>query len=325
MAHGLCAAVDRLPGLQQPCRKLVLEGTPARSPPQPPINRELVRKIKFFMVFTCPKPEPIAAVNTFFRLLPVCSMTLPVLATKPLTSNARVSNFLVASEETSRQIGRQASQLDGAAADALIEQAYRQVYFHAFKRDRDAMLESQLRSGQISTREFVRQLLRSEKFRNDFYRCNSNYRVVEQVVGRVLGRPVHGQQERIAWSIVIAEQGLPAFIDALIDSTEYLETFGEDLVPYQRARVLAGQSVGTIPFNQQAPRYDAYWRDTMAVRAPGVGSGSWAGWPRPAWLVNQPTPAVQNAWRYFVATGGFVLTGLVLWIALAMLSTGAKG
>jgi len=34
---------------------------------------------------------------------------------------------------------------------------------------------------------------------------------------------------------------------------------------------------------------------------------------------------VQNAWRYFVATGGFMLTGLVLWIALAMLSTGAQG
>ena len=277
------------------------------------------------MVLTCLKPEPIAAVNTFFRFLPVCQVTLPVLATKPLTSNARVSNFLAASEESSRQFGRQASQLDGAAVDALIEQAYRQVYFHAFKRDRDAMLESQLRSGQISTREFVRQLLRSEKFRNDFYRCNSNYRVVEQVVGRVLGRPVHGEQERIAWSIVIAQQGLPAFIDALINSPEYLDVFGEDLVPYQRARVLAGQAVGTMPFNQQAPRYDAYWRDTMAQRAPASSSGSWEGRPRPAWLANQPTPAVQNAWRYFVATGGFVLTGLVLWIALAMLSTGAKG
>ena len=277
------------------------------------------------MVLTCLKPEPIAAVNTFFRFLPVCQVTLPVLATKPLTSNARVSNFLAASEESSRQFGRQASQLDGAAVDALIEQAYRQVYFHAFKRDRDAMLESQLRSGQISTREFVRQLLRSEKFRNDFYRCNSNYRVVEQVVGRVLGRPVHGEQERIAWSIVIAQQGLPAFIDALINSPEYLDVFGEDLVPYQRARVLAGQAVGTMPFNQQAPRYDAYWRDTMAQRAPASSSGSWEARPRPAWLANQPTPAVQNAWRYFVATGGFVLTGLVLWIALAMLSTGAKG
>jgi phycobilisome rod-core linker protein len=190
------------------------------------------------------------------------------------------------------------------------------------------VLESQLRSGQITTREFVRQLLRSDKFRNDFYRCNSNYQVVEQVVGRVLGRPVHGEQERIAWSIVIAEQGLPAFIDALIDSPEYLETFGEDLVPYQRARVLAGQAVGAMPFNQQAPRYNAYWRDAMARRAPAGSGSGWApvaGWPRPAWLANQPTPAVQNAWRWFVATGGFVLTGFVIWTAIAMLSTGAQG
>ena len=255
-------------------------------------------------------------------------MALPVLATKPLTSNARVSNFLAASEETPRQFSRQVRQQDGDAADALIEQAYRQVFFHAFKADRDAVLESQLRSGQITTREFVRQLLRSEKFRNDFYRCNSNYRVVEQVVGRVLGRPVHGEQERIAWSIVIAEQGLPAFIDALIDSPEYLETFGEDLVPYQRARVLAGQAVGTMPFNQQAPRYSTYWRDAMARRTPAGNGGGWspnAGWPRPSWLANQPTPAVQNAWRWFVATGGFVLTGFVIWTALAMLSTGAQG
>jgi phycobilisome rod-core linker protein len=255
-------------------------------------------------------------------------MALPVLATKPLTNNARVSSFLEANEESPRQSTTVALLRDRAASDALIEQAYRQVFFHAFKVDRDPVLESQLRSGQISTREFIRQLLRSEKFRNDFYRCNSNYRVVEQVVGRVLGRPVHGEPERIAWSIVIAEQGLPAFIDALIDSPEYLETFGEDQVPYQRSRVLAGQSVGTMPFNQQAPRYNAYWRDTMARRAP-AGSGSmWApgaGWPRPAWLAKQPTPAVQKVWQYFVATGGFVLTGFLIWTALAMLSTGAQG
>ncbi len=255
-------------------------------------------------------------------------MALPVLATKPLTSNARVSSFLDANEESPRQSTAVGPQRERAASDALIEQAYRQIFFHAFKADRDAVLESQLRSSQISAREFIRQLLRSDKFRNDFYRCNSNYRVVEQVVGRVLGRPVHGEQERIAWSIVIAEQGLPAFIDALIDSPEYLETFGEDLVPYQRSRVLAGQAVGTIPFNQQAPRYNAYWRDTMARRAPAGSGGGWSpasGWPRPAWLANQPTPAVQNAWRWFVATGGFVLTGFVIWTALAMLSTGAQG
>jgi hypothetical protein len=50
-----------------------------------------------------------------------------------------------------------------------------------------------------------------------------------------------------------------------------------------------------------------------------------SGWPQPAWLVGQPTPAMQKIWQGFVATGGFLLTGLVIWIALAMLSTAAQG
>ena len=250
-------------------------------------------------------------------------MPLPVLATKPLTNNARVSSFLAPGEETPRQSDTTCLQRDRAATDALIEQAYRQIFFHAFKVDRDEVLESQLRSGQISTRDFIRQLLLSEKFQRDFYRCNSNYRVVEQVVGRVLGRPVHGQAEQIAWSIVIAEHGLRGLVDALLNSPEYLENFGENLVPFQRSRVLPGQAVGTMPFNQQAPRYNAYWRDAMARRAPAGGSpwGAATGWPRPAWLAGQPTPAVQAIWQYTVATGGFLLTGLVIWIAAAMLST----
>ena len=85
-----------------------------------------------------------------------------------------------------------------------------QIYFHAFKIDRDAVLESQLRDGRITVREFIRSLLLSRKFRDDFYRCNSNYRMVDQLVGRVLGRPVHGDAERIALSILIAQQGLPS-------------------------------------------------------------------------------------------------------------------
>jgi phycobilisome rod-core linker protein len=185
-----------------------------------------------------------------------------------------------------------------------------------------------LRSGQITMRGFIRGLLLSDKFRNDFYRCNSNYRVVEQLVGRVLGRSVYGERERIALSILIAQQGLPALVNALLDSEEYLEQFGEDQVPRQRGRVLPGRAIGEMPFNQQAPRYDGYWRNAMARRAPAGSGGGWQpqpGWPRPAWLANQPTPAVQNAWRWFVATGGFVLTGFVVWTALAMLSTRAQG
>jgi phycobilisome rod-core linker protein len=157
-------------------------------------------------------------------------MALPLLQAPPTTQTTRVDNYLPGSEETPRSTPM-SLQGEPMVSEALIEQAYRQIFFHAFAVDRDPVLEMRLRSGQITMRGFIRGLLLSDKFRNDFYRCNSNYRVVEQLVGRVLGRPVYGEQERIALSILIAQQGLPALVNALLDSEEYLEQFGEDQVP----------------------------------------------------------------------------------------------
>ena len=239
------------------------------------------------------------------------------------------SSDLVGSDETPRQpTGNRG--LGSTNLDETIEQAYRQIFFHAFKVDRDSVLESQLRSNQITVRDFVRGLLLSRKFRDDFYRTNSNYQIVEQLVGRVLGRPVHGDRERIALSILVAQQGLPALVDQLLDSKEYLDNFGYDLVPFQRSRVLAGRSEGQLPFNQQAPRYGRYWREISAKRAP-AGSGN--GWqpsggfslPRPAWLADAPSPLARSIWQGVVATAGFAITGLVIYTAAVMLSTAAAG
>ena len=253
-------------------------------------------------------------------------MALPLLAHYPLAMNARVKSFAPGSDETTRQPINGSNGFNPVSArgdlDLVIEQAYRQIFFHAFKVDRDPVLESQLRSGQITTRDFIRSLLLSRKFRDDFYRCNSNYRMVEQMVGRVLGRPVNGDRERIAYSILIAQHGLPALVDALLDSEEYIESFGYDTVPYQRSRVLPGQATGMLPFNQQAPRYDAYWRTVSTQRAP-AGSSPWlATAPRPAWLADAPAPWARKLWQNIVAGGGFLLTGLLLWIMATMLSTG---
>jgi phycobilisome rod-core linker protein len=256
-------------------------------------------------------------------------MALPLLKVAPLTQNARVRSFPIGGDESPRlsplDLGRST-----AATDAIIAQAYRQIFFHAFKVDRDSMLESQLRSGQITVRDFIRGLLLSQKFRNDFYRCNSNYRMVDQIIGRVLGRSVHGDQERIALSILIAQKGLPGLVDHLLNSKEYLETFGLDQVPHQRSRVLAGQPRGSTPFNQQAPRYDAYWREISAKRAP-VGRGT--AWtpstgfflPQPQWLADAPSPLARSLWQGLVTAGGFGLTALLLYVAAVMLSTGRAG
>jgi len=226
-------------------------------------------------------------------------MALPLLATKPITQNARVKNFSVGSDEAPR------IQVD---VDEQIERAYRQIFFHAFKVDREPMLEMQFRNGDLTTRDFVRGLLLSRKFREGFYRCNSNYRVVEQIVGRVLGRDVNGDQERIAWSIVIANKGLEGFVDALLSSQEYVEAFGLETVPYQRSRVLVGHAKPQLPFNQKAPRYNAYWRDTSARRAPvnpfaGGGAQFSGGQMSPAWGGGQPPKLAQSIWLALAAIG----------------------
>ncbi|TGG84888.1 MAG: phycobilisome rod-core linker polypeptide CpcG [Aphanocapsa feldmannii 288cV] len=197
-------------------------------------------------------------------------MAIPLLKYALETQNARIPGYEVGGDEEAR-IFTTDQVLDDGDMDALIEASYRQIFFHAFKSDRDRFLESQLRNGQITVRDFIRGLLLSDTFRRAFYRFNSNYQVVTQVVQRVLGRDVHGQAERIAWSIVIANQGLDAFVDVLLDSSEYLDNFGYSTVPYQRRRVLPGRDLGETPFNIKSPRYEAYWR--------GI-----AGFPRPIYV-----------------------------------------
>ena len=63
-------------------------------------------------------------------------MALPLLKISPVAQNARVQSFPIGGDESPRlspvDLGR-----SKAATDAIIDQAYRQIYFHAFKADRD--------------------------------------------------------------------------------------------------------------------------------------------------------------------------------------------
>ncbi|NEP17107.1 MAG: phycobilisome rod-core linker polypeptide CpcG [Leptolyngbya sp. SIO4C1] len=189
-------------------------------------------------------------------------MALPLLNYKPRSQNSRVEGFEVPGDDEPMIYSAEAM-LSSSALDDLIEAAYRQVFFHAFKSDREPFLESQLRNGQITVRDFIRGLFLSETYRNSFYEKNSNYRFVEQTIQRALGRDPYNQQEKIAWSIVIGTKGLEGFIDELLDTEEYIENFGYDVVPYQRRRVLMGRQEGERPVNIKSPRYDEYYRSIL--------------------------------------------------------------
>jgi phycobilisome rod-core linker protein len=183
---------------------------------------------------------------------------IPLLEYSPKSSNPRVKGYDVASDEQPRIFSTD-NLLSPGDMDVLIEAAYRQIFFHAFKADRERFLESQLRSGQLTVRQFIRGLILSNTFKKSFYDLNNNYRFVEQCVQRVLGRDVYSEKEKIAWSIVVATKGIEGFVDALLGSEEYLDAFGDAIVPYQRRRVLAS-GASEMPFNLKSPRYNEYHR-----------------------------------------------------------------
>jgi phycobilisome rod-core linker protein len=208
-------------------------------------------------------------------------MPIPLLEYKPSSQNSRVSGYEIPGDEQARVYSTD-NLLSSGEIGNLIEAAYRQIFFHAFAVDREKFLESQLRNGQITVRDFIRGLCLSNTFTNSFYNLNSNYRFVTHCVQKILGRDVYNEAEKIAWSIVIATKGRAGFITALLDSEEYLENFGDNIVPYQRRRVLPS-GASELPFNIQSPRYDEYYRRQL-------------GFPKLSWQATKrsATPAPQK-------------------------------
>jgi phycobilisome rod-core linker protein len=208
-------------------------------------------------------------------------MPIPLLEYAPSTQNSRVSGYDVASDEQARIFSTD-NLPSSSQMGELIEAAYRQIFFHAFAADREKFLESQLRHGQITVRDFIRGLCLSNTFTNSFYNLNSNYRFVTHCVQKILGRDVYNDAEKIAWSIVIATKGRAGFINDLLNSDEYLDNFGNNTVPFHRRRVLASGAT-EVPFNIQSPRYDEYYRRKL-------------GFPKLSWQVvkRSASPAPQK-------------------------------
>jgi len=143
--------------------------------------------------------------------------------------------------------------------DEIIWACYRQIFseHQTLSISRDSFLESQLRFNQIKIKDFITSLLLSDSFRYLNYDVNNNYRIVEMCVQRVLGRDVYNEREKLAYAVILADKGFKAFIKLLVNSEEYIENFGETIVPYQRRRMIAQRSKGEMPFNLKTPRLNS--------------------------------------------------------------------
>nr|YP_009393061.1 phycobilisome rod-core linker polypeptide [Bostrychia moritziana]ARW61623.1 phycobilisome rod-core linker polypeptide [Bostrychia moritziana] len=194
-------------------------------------------------------------------------MSIPILKYSLSTHNHRVNSFEYLAGEEQPKIYTTDNLPTSMDMDQIIWASYRQIFseHQTLSSTRQLFLESQLRFNQITVKDFVKGLLLSDHFRLLNYDVNNNYRFVEICVQRLLGRDVYNEREKLAFSIVVASKGLEAFIDLLLNSDEYIENFGDTIVPYQRRRIIFQRNKGEIPFNLKTPRidYDSLGKQVM--------------------------------------------------------------
>lgn len=127
---------------------------------------------------------------------------------------------------------------DPSASDAeiVIRAVYRQVLgnAHVMESERLGVAESQFKQGDISVREFVRQVAQSDLYRTLFFEACSRTRSIELNFKHLLGRAPESYEEIAEHSHYLDREGFEAEIDAYLDSDEYLDAFGDNTVPYYR-------------------------------------------------------------------------------------------
>ncbi|PLZ90440.1 photosystem I reaction center subunit X [Fischerella thermalis CCMEE 5198] len=122
-----------------------------------------------------------------------------------------------------------------SSTQAVIRGAYLQVFGRdVYEGQRLKVQEIKLENGEISVREFIRALAKSDLFRNLYWTPYYVCKAIEYIHRRLLGRPTYGRQENNKYFDICSKKGFYALIDAIIDSEEYSQAFGEDTVPYER-------------------------------------------------------------------------------------------
>ncbi|MEM9155951.1 MAG: phycobilisome linker polypeptide [Cyanobacteria bacterium P01_F01_bin.33] len=121
-------------------------------------------------------------------------------------------------------------------AEALISAVYRQVLGNAYvmESERLSVPESQFKRGELSVREFVRAVGKSELYRSRFFDTCPRYRAIELNYKHFLGRAPDGYAEMKLHSGILDGGTFEDEIDWYLDCDEYQEAYGEDAVPFFR-------------------------------------------------------------------------------------------
>ena len=124
--------------------------------------------------------------------------------------------------------------------DALliaINELYRNIFgnFSLMDSERPIDIERKLRNGDLTIKEFTREICKSSIYKHFYFDSISQYKSIKLRYKHILGRPIKSQREVTQSTKILNKLGFETHIDWLIDSEEYKNIFGEDIVPHMRS------------------------------------------------------------------------------------------
>lgn len=133
-----------------------------------------------------------------------------------------------------------------SSTQKLIAAAYRQVFGRPVYQGQEIKsAENRLENGEISMREFIRALAKSDTYLKTYWMPLYVCKAIEYMHLRLLGRPTYGREEMNAYFDIASKKGFYAVVDAIIDGKEYEQAFGEDTIPYERYLTPKGEALRT--------------------------------------------------------------------------------
>jgi phycobilisome core-membrane linker protein len=160
-----------------------------------------------------------------------------------------------------------------ASTQAVINAVYVQILGTAgYAGERNKVEEIKLENGDISLREFIRQVARSKAFQRRYWSGLYITKAIEVMHRRILGRPSFGRWEIDAYFDTAARKGFYGVVDQMVNSREYNETFGEDTVPYERFITAGDRNARKVPSLNRAFNAAAYADLTPGKRPEVAGS-----------------------------------------------------
>ena len=177
-------------------------------------------------------------------------------------------------------------------------------------------MNSKFLNGELTTRQFVCELICSEMYQDYILGTNSNYHFVTLCFERVLVRPPE-QQDKFQWSSFLATQGLRVLAENLTGSDEYINQFGDNLVPTRRSLKLfsSDQNLPALPKEQSIKRYQG--EGNINQCGPNY-DGSILRWEG-----TMPPKLVRKVGAVLTVAGAIEITRIIITIALTAFRTGS--